>query len=40
LSIPMGCGLAVLFCVASAIVGFEETRTGDPKHSQDQDHSP
>jgi len=40
LSIPMGCGLAVLFCVASAIVGFQETRTGDPAHSQDQDHSP
>ena len=40
LSIPMGCGLAVLFCITTAIVGFDETRTGAPTHSQDQDHSP
>jgi TRAP-type C4-dicarboxylate transport system permease small subunit len=40
LSIPMGCGLAALFCITTAIVGFDETRTGAPTHSQDQDHSP
>ena len=39
LSIPIGCGLAVLFCIATAIVVFEEAKTGGSEHSKNQDHS-
>ena len=43
--IPLGCGLAVLYCITTAIVGLEETKTGDPaelqvsSHTRDQDRS-
>ena len=45
LSIPLGCGLAVLYCITTAIVGLAETKTGDPtqpqvsSHPRDQDGS-
>ena len=45
ISIPLGCGLAVLYCITTAIVGLEETKTGDPtqpqvsSHPRDQDRS-
>ena len=45
ISIPLGCGLAVLYCITTAVVGFEETKTGDPaqpqvsSHPRDQDLS-
>ena len=39
LSIPIGCGLAVLFCIATAIVVFEEAKTGGSEHSKNRDHS-
>ena len=29
ISIPLGCGLAALYCVTTAIVGLEQTKTGD-----------
>ena len=34
ISIPLGCGLAALYCVTTAIVGLEQTKTGDPIQSQ------
>jgi len=45
ISIPLGCGLAVLYCIITAIVGLEEIKTGDAaqlqvsSHPRDQDHS-
>jgi len=45
ISIPLGCGLAALYCVTTAIVGLAETKTGDPtqpqvsSHPRDQDRS-
>jgi len=45
ISIPLGCGLAVLYCIINAIVGLEEIKTGDATQLQvssdprDQDHS-
>ena len=38
LSIPLGCGLAVLYCITTAIVGLEETKTGDPTQPQVSSH--
>ncbi len=44
-SIPLGCGLAVLYCITTAIVGLEEakngdsTRTSSSSHTRDQDSS-
>ena len=29
ISIPLGCGLAALYCLTTAIVGLEQTKTGD-----------
>ena len=29
ISIPLGCGLAALYCVTTAIVGLEQTKTGN-----------
>jgi hypothetical protein len=45
ISIPLGCGLAVLYCIITAIAGLEEIKTGDAaqlqvsSHPRDQDHS-
>ena len=45
ISIPLGCGLAALYCVTTAIVGLEQTKTGDSIRSEvgscprDQDRS-
>ena len=45
ISIPLGCGLAVLYCITTAIVGLEQTKTGDSmqphvsSHPRDQDRS-
>jgi len=45
ISIPLGCGLAVLYCITTAIEGLEETKTGDSSqpqvssHPRDQDRS-
>ena len=45
ISMPLGCGLAVLYCITTAVVGLAETKTGDPtqpqvsSHPRDQDRS-
>lgn len=45
ISIPLGCGLAALYCITSAIVGLDKIKDGDQNQansnfsSRDQDHS-
>ncbi|MDP6893540.1 MAG: TRAP transporter small permease [Verrucomicrobiota bacterium] len=45
ISIPLGCGLAALYCITSAIVGLDKIKDGDLNQansnfsSRDQDHS-
>jgi len=45
ISIPLGCGLATLYCITSAIVGLDKIKDGDLNpansnfNSRDQDHS-
>ena len=34
ISIPLGCGRAALYCVITAIVGLEPTKTGDSMQSE------
>ena len=43
ISIPLGCGFAILYCITSSIVGLDKKNTSDlsqtNSNSRDQDHS-
>ncbi len=38
LSIPLGCGLVVLYCITTAIVGLDETKNGDSPRTSSSSH--